>query len=362
MARILVVSNYRSILSHRPEAEIFIGLRKLGHDITIMTYDDAVYIPRFEDVGIKVIPYHPQSKKDARARALIQSTLRDQQIDFLFLFNSKSIANGLSASRGWSGKVVLYRGCPGNIYWYDPSSYMKHLHPRVDFIICNSQAVKDHLDTALLWRRHKTIVIKKGHQVDWYDDIQPKERSNFSLPDGAFALSYVGNDRRVKGVRYLLESCMHWEKEVPIHLFLFGRGLDREKYLKIARASPFSERIHFMGFQKDAIEWVAGSDAFVLSSIEHESLTKAVVESMCVGTPVIITDIPGNRELLVDGESGLRVPRKDGHAIYQATKRLYQNENLREKLGLNGRQRIEDSLSHKQTVQEYHQFISENSN
>lgn len=356
-----MVSNYRSILSHRPEAEIFIGLSKRGHDITIMTYEDAVYIPRFEEAGIQVIPYHPQSKNDSSARTLIRKTLRDQQINFLFLFNSKSIANGLPASTDWSGKVVLYRGCPGNIYWYDPTSYMKHLHPRVDFIICNSQAVKDHLDAALLWRKHKALVIKKGHQVEWYEDVQPRKRSDFSIPDGAFALSYVGNDRRVKGVRYLLESSGYWEMDVPIHLFLFGRGLNREKYLKIARKSPFPERIHFMGFQKDAIEWVAGSDAFVLSSIEHESLTKAVVEAMCVGTPVIITDIPGNRELLVDGESGLKVPKKDGHAIYQAAKRLYRDEALKKELGSNGQQRIDKSLSHRETVEKYHQFISENS-
>ena len=109
----------------------------------------------------------------------------------------------------------------------------------------------------------------------------------------------------VKGVRYLLESTHHFEKGVPIHLFLFGKGLQQQKYLDIANRSPYRDRIHFMGFKKDVIKWVAGSDSLVLSSIEHESLTKSAIEAMCVETPVIITDIPGNKELLVDGESGL---------------------------------------------------------
>ena len=174
MAQILVVSNYRSVVSHRPEAEIFIALQKLGHSVTIMTYEDAVYIPRFREAGIDVIPHHPEKKKDPASVSLIEDTLFAKEIDCLFLFNNKSISNGIAASSSWTGHVILYRGCPGNIHWYDPTAYLKHLHPRVDYIICNSDAVKDHLDRALLWRKKKNVVIRKGHDPAWYKNVFPK--------------------------------------------------------------------------------------------------------------------------------------------------------------------------------------------
>ncbi len=358
MARILVVSNYRSIVSHRPEAEIFIALQKNNHDVTIMTYKDAVYIPRFQEVGIVVIPYHPKKKNDAKAREMIRTTLNEKDIDLLFLFNNKSISNGLAASSSWAGKVILYRGCPGNIFWYDPTAYLKHLHPRVDYIICNSAAVKSHLDKALLWRKDKNYIIRKGHDPNWYNNVSPIDREKFDVGKEDFILSFVGNDRRVKGIPYLLQSAHYFEKDIPIHLFLFGDGLNRKKYLDIANQSPFRDRIHFMGYQEDVIQWVAGSDALVLSSIEHESLTKSVIEAMCVKTPVIITDIPGNEELLIDGESGLKVPPRNGRAIYQAAKRLFSNPTLRNKLSIQGRLRIGEKISHEETVREYEKFIS----
>lgn len=357
MARILVVSNYRSLVSHRPEAEIFISLQNLGHKVTVMTFKGAIYIPKFHKAGIDIIPYHPQKKKDPKSRALIRKTLDEKKIDLLFLFNNKAISNGLAASAGWTGQVILYRGCPGNIHWYDPTAYLKHLHPRVDHIICNSDAVKAHLDKALLWRKSKNVVIRKGHDPNWYDNVLPKTRQDFGVNETDFILSFVGNDRRVKGIHYLLESTHYFEENMPIHLFLFGEGLKQKKYVDIAKKSRYMDRIHFMGHKKDVIQWVAGSDSLILSSVEHESLTKSVIEAMCVGTPVIITDIPGNKELLIHEESGLKVPPRNGKAIYLAAKRLMKENDLHKKLSSSGKRRIAEKLSHKETVKEYDSFI-----
>ena len=47
LPKILVISNYRSTIGVRPEAEIFIGLARLGFDVEIMTYGDAEYVSTF---------------------------------------------------------------------------------------------------------------------------------------------------------------------------------------------------------------------------------------------------------------------------------------------------------------------------
>src|SRR5690242_4263571 len=80
--KILVISDYRDTTAIRPEAEIFIRLQLQGKaDVTIMTYEKADYIKRFQDVGIRVIPFHPEKKLDCNAVKFIRQELIDGQYD-----------------------------------------------------------------------------------------------------------------------------------------------------------------------------------------------------------------------------------------------------------------------------------------
>ncbi len=64
--KLLVISNYRSTVTVRPEAEIFIQLQQTSrYQITIMTYGDSPYAEKFRAAGIRVIDFHPE-KNSAR--------------------------------------------------------------------------------------------------------------------------------------------------------------------------------------------------------------------------------------------------------------------------------------------------------
>ena len=71
--KILVISNYRPYHTARPEAEIFIGLAKLGVEIDIMTYGDAAYFEKFKEAGINAIDFHPEKKMDKGEIAFIRN-------------------------------------------------------------------------------------------------------------------------------------------------------------------------------------------------------------------------------------------------------------------------------------------------
>ena len=130
--KVLAISDYREFHSVRPEAEIFIGLKKLGLDVHIMTYGDCEYAQRFRDAGIRVIDFHPQEKFNKDEQKFIRDTLVKEEYDIIHLFNSRAIIHGIRAAKGLKTKVVLYRGYSGNIHWYDPTAYLKFLHPRVE--------------------------------------------------------------------------------------------------------------------------------------------------------------------------------------------------------------------------------------
>ena len=83
---------------------------------------------------------------------------------------------------------------------------------------------------------------------------------------------------------------------------------------------------------------------------------------MSLGTPAIISDIPGNVELVEDGKSGLVFPSKNSDALSVAILKLYNDRELCNRLGYNARKHIAENLSNIQTIEKtaqlYHQLLS----
>jgi glycosyltransferase involved in cell wall biosynthesis len=77
------------------------------------------------------------------------------------------------------------------------------------------------------------------------------------------------------------------------------------------------------------------------------------MEAMSYGTPVIITDTGGGKEVVEDGESGYVVPVKDPDAIATRVEQLYNDPSLLKTFSINGRARIEQEFSSNRTVEKY---------
>lgn len=349
--RVLVVSNYRSFHTVRPEAAIFLGLARLGFDIHVMTFADSPFVEPFREAGITVVPFHPEKKFDRAESDRIREYILKHDIQILHLFNSKATHNGLRAAKGLPVKVVLYRGYTGNIHWWDPTAYTKYLHPRVDAVLCNSIGVKQLLDRQLFFKNRKAVVINKGHNLDWYKDYTPADiRTELGIDSDALVLITVANNRRMKGVPYLMKAMSQLPAGLNIHLLLAGRDMDTPQNLALLGKGAYADRVHFLGFRKDVLNVVAASDLFVLPSITGESITKSVLEAMSLGVGAIISDIPGNVELVEEGVNGLVFPNKDAKALSEAILKVYNNRALVEQFGKASKERIRTVLNSEQTV------------
>jgi len=354
--KILVISNFRSIVTVRPEAEIFIGLAKKGHEITVMTYKDSEYIPRFQEHGIKVIPFHPDKKRDKDSIAFIREELIRGEYDIIQMYNSLAYFNGISAAKGLPVKVILYRGYTGNIAWYDPFIYLKYFNRRVDAVICNVKAIED------LFKKHsfsKRIIFKtinKGHDISWYQVHEKADLSRFTKSKDNVKFICTANDRKMKGVKYLLKATHYLEKDAPFELFLAGNNMDRPEFLKLINASPVKDKIHILGFRKDILEVENNCDVFVLASLYGESITKAAIEAMALGKAPLITDIPGNKKLVVSGHSGIVVPKANAKALAEGMKQYIYNPELIKKYGQAAQDRIQTVFHTSKTVREYEDF------
>ncbi len=357
--RILVVSDYRNTHSVRPEAEIFMGLLHKGHHITIMTDGDTKYAQRFRDAGAQVVPYHPVSKHDSKAITLIRQTIQEQKIQVVHFFNSRASVNGLRAVKGLDVKVCLYRGFTGHVHWYDPSLYLKYMHPRVDRIVCNSRGVEEEFLKQPFIDKTRTRTIHKGHDTAWYEDTVPTERSEFGLGENTLLLVNVANNRKMKGIVYLMQAMNLITKEMDIKLLLVGKDMDSPENLAILDQGPNRDKVIFTGYRTDALSIVRMCDIFVLSSIKGESITKAVIEAMSLGRAPIITDIPGNTTLAIHEESGLVAKMKDPQALADAIFRLYEDRELLKSLQEGAKRHIQENLNTQTTVNAYEAMYRE---
>jgi glycosyltransferase involved in cell wall biosynthesis len=355
---LLVVSDYRDSLNAvRPEGRWFTGLvRDFGYSVTIMTRrEGASYLDELEAGGVRIIDWHPESKFGAADRDGIKAELAANHYDLLHLFNNKSIVAGIRAAKGWPGKVLTYRGYTGNIHWWDPGAYFQHLNARVDAIICVSGAVKESFDTLPYFNKDKTIVVGKGHDPEWYNDIEPINlEAEFGIPPERTTIIIVANARRMKGMDYLGTAIRRLPPELGLQFLFVGRGLETSEIITDLADSYYSHQFTFAGFRTDVLNILAAADVSLLPSVKGEGLSKVLLESMFLARPTIMTDIGGNKGLGIDGETAIIVPARSDEALTEAMTRIAEDDALRARLGPAGKAYITEHYRADRTVSDLH--------
>lgn len=352
--KILVISDYRSVGSSRPEAEIFIRLAQMGHQIHIITHADAhFYNQRFREHGISVFENPPLKKISFSYIRFLKSLLKEHGYDFVHAFNSKGLTNAAWALTGTKAKLIAYRGYAGQTHWYDPMMYLKYFHPRVDHIICVSRDIEDILSKNMTGGRKKLSTIPKGHDPVWYKSIIPVDKKTLGFTDHDILVCFLANVRPFKGLSYLLKATHLIASNLPIHFLFIGHGYDEPSIRKEMEDSPYSDKFHLLGFRSDAREVLAACDCLVQTSTHGEGLSKSVVESMFLGIAPIITDIPGNRDLLKDGVSGWMIPVKNSPAIAQALTQMASDKSERERRGVHAAEHMRAHFHIDQTVERF---------
>jgi glycosyltransferase involved in cell wall biosynthesis len=128
--------------------------------------------------------------------------------------------------------------------------------------------------------------------------------------------------------------------EERAHLLLVGDGPLRGK-LETKVLEDRIPRVHFLGVRADVPAILAGSAVLVLSS-KQEGLARCIMEAMAAGRPVVATDIRGNRDLVVDGETGFLVKLGDTAGLAHSLLQLLGDPGLRQRMGQAGCQRVKD--------------------
>ena len=105
-------------------------------------------------------------------------------------------------------------------------------------------------------------------------------------------------------------------------LILAGDGPERERIERLARSLSVGNRVRFLGSRphEELPALLAAADVMVLPS-EREGLANVWLESLACGTPLVISDVGGAREVVDRPEAGRLAPREPG-AIAQAVREI----------------------------------------
>jgi glycosyltransferase involved in cell wall biosynthesis len=200
----------------------------------------------------------------------------------------------------------------------------------------------------------RLTVIPNGVDLIAFDSTQPVSREQIQVPDNAHLALFVGRLDRQKGLEDLLDAAERVIASQPDwHLVLAGDGPRRSWLLaQLVERVSLRERVHWVGYRDDIPGLLKSADAFVLPSL-WEGMPNAVLEAMAAGRPVICTSVEGSEELVIPGQTGWMVRRRDAVALSSALIEALNSPQLCRQYGQAGRQRVEEKFSVRSTIEAY---------
>jgi len=161
-------------------------------------------------------------------------------------------------------------------------------------------------------------------------------RTALGVDDDVIVCGVVGRLVWEKGYREVFAAAAELRRRAPqVKVVVIGPS-DEAKDDAVA-PSDIAEAtregdITFLGMRDDVDELYAAMDIYVLAS-HREGWPRSAMEAAAMGVPVVVTDIRGCRQVVVDGVTGLSVPVRDAAALADAVARLAADEPARQRMG-----------------------------
>lgn len=180
-------------------------------------------------------------------------------------------------------------------------------------------------------------LVANGNLAPW--------RRELGLSASNFLVTIVGRLTPEKGHADFLQAASEIYRAIPESRFLVvGGGPLATDLQSQARSLGLGGIALFLGYLEDVANVMAVSDVIVISS-RREGLPNVLLEALSLGKPVVATEVGGIPEVIEDRETGVLVPAGNPEALAQAVIELYNRPDIAEKIGLQGRQLVEQSFS-----------------
>ncbi|HLA86155.1 MAG TPA: glycosyltransferase [Thermoguttaceae bacterium] len=177
--------------------------------------------------------------------------------------------------------------------------------------------------------------------------------AELGLPADARLVGLIGRlwpQKRVKDAIWAADLLKVIRRDV--HLLIVGDGPLRGSLWHYRDQVEIRDQVHFLGERDDVARLVPHFDA-LWSTSGYEGQSNAVMEAMSAGVPVVATDIPGTRDLVVDGETGYLFRVGDRAALAKQTNRILDDAALARHLGDAARRRMREEFTVEKMIERY---------
>jgi len=174
------------------------------------------------------------------------------------------------------------------------------------------------------------------------------------ISHATFAIGTICRLTKEKGADHLLKAIALAQEFIPhLELVVIGDGPEKKNLVWVAKKLGIGQKVKFVGFQENVIDWINNFEIFVLPTREKESFGLVLLEAMARGKPVVATSVGGIPEVVEDKVTGLLVPPKDSTTLGDALIYLYTRPDKRKEMGERGRERVQKLFTLERMVEEY---------
>jgi glycosyltransferase involved in cell wall biosynthesis len=162
------------------------------------------------------------------------------------------------------------------------------------------------------------------------------------LPTDARLLGTAGHlttSKRVAELLWALDQ-IHCVRD-DVYLLVVGDGEARHFYERYARLYEIDEHVRFLGWRNDSLELLSHLDVYC-SAESATDCSLAIAEAMALGVPVVASDTPGHRRLVVQGETGYLAPIEQRSEIARWCLRLLEVQPVAQQMSETSKQRARE--------------------
>lgn len=218
-----------------------------------------------------------------------------------------------------------------------------------------SEFSKNSLVEYEVFPKDKIKVIYNGIQPEFFDlniDVEAKKQELGLNPKDKI-IGIIARLEPVKDHAMLLRAFAQVVKEITqVKLLIVGDGKLRVELEDLAKVLNINNNVKFLGVRRDIPELLKIFDVFVLSSLS-EATSVTLLEVMAAGVPIVATNVGGNPEIVLEGKTGLLVPRGDNKAMARALIKILNNPDKAKKMGFVGKERVDELFTLDQMLKAY---------
>jgi glycosyltransferase involved in cell wall biosynthesis len=235
-------------------------------------------------------------------------------------------------------------------FWHRPLSLrvIRFLNKLTDGFLANSECVREDVAKRELVPLDRIQVVHNGLEpAHFASETKPEDakRSLGLLPDQKVVGIVANPNREVKRLDVFVDAIPLVLREFhQVHFVIVGDGHLRKDLEDRCRSLRIADVVRFVGARKDIPALLRAFDVGVNTS-DSEGLSNAIIEYMMAGIPVVVSDAPGNQEVIEDGAQGYLFHKGVPAALATKLLSILNSPELAKEMGRRGRIRAQERFS-----------------